>query len=249
MLGNDTRVEFISEVKNYERITLGEVERRFLATFSVSSSVKNALSAYDIFLRLKKRKPMAYNNVNTRVRRLHDLRLIQMVDKEGGYKRGAKKYRLTSRGLFEILMLEYNYRPAKISCLTRYKDNVIMKTIVYEHFEDETIQNLRGDALWLITDYVGKCCASVLEILERYRINPERYGPKIDEYRALVISDLINSEIKDFVTNIVTSSNLNEDLFPIKILAKDEKFMSILMRMKKDLEGGFKKFIRASARS
>lgn len=114
----------MSEIKDYKPISpeLGNVELHFLRLFSRT----DGLSAYDIFGDLKGRKPMAYNNVHKRVKRLRELGLIDykpISEVKKKFRRNAIYYRLTSRGLFERLL---TINLESLAYLYLNKDNIIL---------------------------------------------------------------------------------------------------------------------------
>ena len=158
---------FISEIENYSQLgsPLGEVESLFLLLYSAHHK---GLTAYDIFLYLQKQKrPMGYPNVLKRVKRLQELRLIELV--QGEFMRKAKKYKVTTRGLFQSL-LEHGFEPRTLEL---YKDNIILNTILYQFFETTTIRKFvtlpRDVAL---RDYIRSCCEKILKKLDKFRLTP-----------------------------------------------------------------------------
>ena len=89
--------ELVSEVSKYKRIDLGEREAEFLARIGEGYN-----SSYKIFSRLKSiGLPMHYKNVNKRVTRLYELKLIK--EAKGESIHNAKFFALTSEGIFYLL--------------------------------------------------------------------------------------------------------------------------------------------------
>jgi len=69
----------------------------------------------------------AYKNVYKRVKRLQSLGLIQEI--LGNFKRKAKIFRLSPRGLFEELLEPYPWPP---DIRDQYRNYPIIETLVYQ---------------------------------------------------------------------------------------------------------------------
>lgn len=239
--------EFVSKVKDYKRVVLGETEQYFLIAFAVSRE----LSASDICSSLQRQeKPMAYKNVHRRVARLHRLGMLEIA--ENNYRRwehNAIKYRLSSRGLIERLLLS---RPPMPFTWDLYKDDIVMQTMLYQFFEFETIRKFRTQAIALIADYLKNCYEAIVRRVESWRTTVKKFPEVIADSNGkgkllqAEMDDLIRDQIKDLVFKIVTLSNYDEpktcSFFPISSLKKDKKFMKILLEIKNNFDGGCKKF-------
>ena len=111
---------YILALRDYGEVNLGEIESLFLRRIADGKS-----SAYSLFLYLKSpdtpahphKKPMAYKNVNKRVRRLEELKLIEFEKKSG---RNAKHYKLTTKGLWYIIS---DIRAYDTNLFIKYKEN------------------------------------------------------------------------------------------------------------------------------
>ena len=219
----------MSEIKDYKPISpeLGNVELHFLRLFSRT----DGLSAYDIFGDLKGRKPMAYNNVHKRVKRLRELGLIDykpISEVKKKFRRNAIYYRLTSRGLFERLL---TINLESLAYLYLNKDNIILRTLLYRYFEPVTLGKFKETASIAIADYLKKCCVAILQILKFSRESVEGFREDIVDYQ---IEKTIFAEIKNLALRIVISSkNEGRKTFPIPELSKDENFMSVVPYDKK----------------
>jgi hypothetical protein len=141
--------EYISEVSKYHQINLGYAESLFLIKIAAGYN-----SAYSLFSYLKtyRSKPMAYKNVYKRVKRLEQINLIQLEKK---FKRNAMLYKLTTEGLLYIVSNPTGY---PVSLLTKYRDNVLLKTLLYPYFEYNTIKNCGAGLYLLISQYLRECC-------------------------------------------------------------------------------------------
>lgn len=151
--------ELILEISNYKRIDLGEREAEFLARIGEGFN-----SSYKIFSQLKKMgRSMDYKNVNTRIRRLHELNLI--TEAKGESIHNAKFFALTSEGIFYLLTQR---QPISLQWLIEYKNNLILKTLLYQYFDEDTVAiDVRETDE--IARYLRECCHTILICLDIIR--------------------------------------------------------------------------------
>jgi hypothetical protein len=267
---------FIMEIMKFERITLGSTESRFLIRIGFTGSE----SAYSICSFLREEppdwvekssiiRPMSYKNVHKRVKKLESLRLIEKIPgKELPHK--AIKYRLTSRGLFQCLQ---EGMVSAVIVMTdannRYKENIFLKTILYQFFSQETIKHFDTPLrLFALGNYLQSCSQAILSKIEAYRSS--RFQDK-QRWLADDIGYIIRNEIRKFAFNIVTNVNtkrimipmLDDDnneyarrgidlaenhnadhrtFYPNFALAKDKKFTKLLNEIKMNFDDGYKMF-------
>jgi hypothetical protein len=241
---------FTSEIKNYERVSLGETAHTFLSFFS-----QKEYSAYDMFKLMKEfKKPMTYKNVRMRIKDLRDLGIIEVTDNR--YSRNAIKYKITTRGIFERLLMLPTVRP---SFLDSNKRNVILQIILYQFFEEVTIRKFNNASRYLAA-YLRDCCRAILDYLERDRQFLKIYKISFtkNEVLSIALDDLITNQARNFVLRILKDSMFeyqerNSEVdkkfrssFPTWELARDKKFMSLLWKVKKDFDDGCQFFLRAS---
>ena len=241
---------FMSELKGYRRLALGNTERLFLTFFCLvgnKTTNKNdklwigmgyGLSAWKIFSDLRQTEAsMTYHNAHKTVMKLRDLGLIEEI-KEKHHYRNAIKYKATSRGLFQRLLTQQG-NPVSMGVLKNYEGSIILQTILFKLFKYETIKEFRRYyALRYVTNYLTRCCDSIIGMIE--------HGKPSD----LEIDKSVLQEVKKLVFTIVTiSKDVIDDpdipniksIFPIATLANDEKFMKILHEMKNDFDSGYQK--------
>jgi hypothetical protein len=105
--------------------------------------------------------------LHTRVKRLKELGLIEF---EKETDRNAKHYKLTTKGLLHIVS---NYTHYDSNLFIKYKDNIILQTLLYPYFEYETIkleyeriQNCDSSGLnLLVSQYLRECCVITIDAL------------------------------------------------------------------------------------
>src|SRR5918992_500670 len=74
---------------------------------------------------------------------------------EGKFFSGGRHYRLTPAGLFYILSKLEGYSPI---LLVKYEDSTLLKTLIYQYFETETIKRCTARLYAEITRYLRECC-------------------------------------------------------------------------------------------
>jgi hypothetical protein len=255
---------FISEIYNYKTLALGGTEKIFLhiiskeptSVYRISAGLKNGSITIGDSMLITGINSMAYKNVHKRIKRLCALGLIEEI--HGNFKRNAKMYALTPRGLFERLLDDFPIPP---DIVYLYRNYPVIETLIYQYFELETIENFSDFALVELKRYLKKCCDEILKMLAMYRYNRnffekwrESHIPmreNDDEFTSF-LDDTIKSEVKNFVFKIVNRSK-DEDpyrnnpddskFFPRQALLKDKKFMRLLQEIKKDFDNGCKNFL------
>jgi hypothetical protein len=259
---------FISEIKDYKKIALGYREEQFLQMITASER-----SVYDIYKEINqgetnKGKPrnrnrklpdfgsvhddaIAYKDVHKGVKRLETLGLIEQNQHE--QKRSKRKviqYKITSHGLFQDLLGFQGWQwPSYLDMPIQlvYKDDVILQTLLYQFFEEETVIRLTsvfGD--WLFMDYLRKCCEGILDVNDyRMWLEKEGEGPQTHPIAEIQLSDidsLIRRELDNLILQIVklASNPTYKDQFPVYALIKDQKLIPLLDELSNDLHEGFK---------
>jgi hypothetical protein len=262
---------FISEIINYSPINLGHTEEDFLYLISIAPQ-----SAFSISLELKRikhetkqKKGMAYGNILKRVKRLQ---ILGLIEKEGKYRRNQIKYKITSRGIFE-LMLKHGLNHETI---LKQKDNVIIQSLVYQFFELETIRKfVTLPRRFALNNYFRHCSDEIMAKLDFLRNAPYVFSA---EEIIIEFEDLILREIQKFVFLIIVqlrvtaltqdpqkeltylknkelwrwrwgrddSENGNGpnyvDLFPKPALMRDMKFLKILTEIVTEFDNGCKDY-------
>jgi hypothetical protein len=101
---------------------------------------------------------IVYKNVHTRVIRLYELNLIENVEKES--ERGAKYYRLSTGGIYNLIRKQRRLFIKIIkNVLQNYEDNIIFKMLLYPYLEKNTILHIYDTRLLSkICGYLYDCC-------------------------------------------------------------------------------------------
>ena len=202
---------------------------------------------------------MAYKNVHKRIKTLEKLALVEPV--EGKFRRNAIKYRLTPYGLFQRLLTSsrpFDYTPPTV--LEPYmKKNPIMKTLLYQYFEEETVKAFLESSFMysmLLADYLRETCEAIINKLEEWKSKSLQYNWPMN----YAMDELITIKAKSFISLIViflkrdgyTKFDITHDsgrmdqqvgednVSAVRALSKDQKFITLLMNMKDDFDGGCK---------
>ena len=154
---------FTSKLKDYDRITLGFREEQFLYMITLEEKSVNRIYSErnnGETDRGKARKlpdfrftgddSIAYKNVHKRVKRLEALGLVEQVKAiTQGSKQKEIKYRVTSKGLFQLLQSRPSFNPRLYAVGAQpfilplaYSDDIIFQQLIYQYFELETVREL-----------------------------------------------------------------------------------------------------------
>ena len=243
--------KYMSEISTYQRIELEDTERSFL--FKI---INGQDSAYKILSYFKlRRQTMSYKNIQYILRRLQELYLIEEV--RGKFLRGTIYYRLTTLGLFHIFSKMASYPP---ELLIKYKDNIILKTLIYPYFEEETIKHCTARFYSAIIQYLRECCQTTLYSLDTIKSTSNTEDKEIQanqlefdlgwHTKALGFKlAVIYNESNMLITNPdVSNDNARIALYELEngmktLLSKDARFMSLILALKKEFEDGYKELI------
>lgn len=241
---------YMSEVSTCERIELGDKEKSFL--FKVMSGHD---SAFKITSYIKsRRRPMAYKNEYTIIKRLQELNLIE---EEGKFFRGAVYYRFTTCGLFYILSTILSYPP---TLLIKYQENMILKTLIYPYLQPDTIRRCTARLYSAITQYLRECCETTFYALDDIRITnvveeKDRYIKKLGldlEWHAKTLGfklAVMYNESNILMANPESAKdNAKVALYELEnamktLLSKDNKFMELLQLVEKEFGDGYKELM------
>jgi hypothetical protein len=184
---------------------------------------------------------MAYNNVNTRVRKLEGYGLIELT-KDRVKPGTSKKYSLTSRGLFEILMFRWIYSHPKNATLRKNKNNIIIRYLLHDILELDSIDQLSGWPYVCFEVYLQECCQLILQNLN----SPAHRGGESRHNFVASIRELIDHELTQLVTRVVREELDSE---PLELLANDKKFCSKSAKIKARIDQDFAQFKRLASSS
>jgi hypothetical protein len=249
--------QYLTEISKYERIEkLHDIER---------SSLFKIMNTYhpSSYLKLRRHHESYNKDELNAIRRLEELNLIQIQDKQKSFMGRKIFYVLTSFGLFYIFSNLLNYPP---QLLTKYQHDIILNTLLFPYFEVKTIEGSTARFYSVITQYLQECCRTThqrihvvkksttatstsMNVIEGERhtkiLESElQWHAKVIAFRlAIMYSEsnillMVNSDDVGNDTGRVAMYELESTMKTI--LSKDNKFMQLLERVYTDFGDGYK---------
>lgn len=238
---------YFALVYDYKRKEIGTDERSFLLKVINNVDLSSQIGSY-----LKLRDKTQLGDTSS-ISKLIGSKLL--VEKKGLILRGMRKYQLTSTGLFYVMSETVSYPPY---LLKKYSDDPILLTLLYQYFEEDTIESSTARFYSMVTQYLKQCCRITLNWLEDTQNSNEEHkkqmmnqllfelelNAKLLALRIIVMYSEPNilsltpkSETGDSeVAYYELESNMKQ------ILGKDNKFVELLHKTNADFKNGYKEF-------
>jgi len=238
---------YLKTLYDYEKKQVGTEEKSMLLKLINNVDFSAQIGSY-----LKLRDKNQLGDTST-VSRLLGLKLL--TEKKGLILRGMRKYQLTSTGLFYVLTETVSYPP---SLLKKYSDDPILKTLLFQYFEVDTIASSTARFYSIIAQYLKQCCRTTLNWLEDTQNSDEDRKNKM--MNLLLLELALNAKLLALRIIIMYSDSTILSLTPKsktgdpdvayyelesnmkEILAKDSKFIEHLHRTNADFKSGYKEF-------
>ena len=238
---------YLKTLYDYEKKQVGTEEKSMLLKVINNVDFSAQIGSY-----LKLRDKNQLGDTST-VSRLLGLKLL--TEKKGLILRGMRKYQLTSTGLFYVLTETVSYPP---SLLKKYSDDPILKTLLFQYFEVDTIASSTARFYSIITQYLKQCCRTTLNWLEDTQNSDEDRKNKM--MNLLLLELALNAKLLALRIIIMYSDSTILSLTPKsktgdpdvayyelesnmkEILAKDSKFIEHLHKTNADFKSGYKEF-------
>jgi hypothetical protein len=238
---------YLKTLYDYEKKQVGTEEKSMLLKLINNVDFSAQIGSY-----LKLRDKNQLGDTST-VSRLLGLKLL--TEKKGLILRGMRKYQLTSTGLFYVLTETVSYPP---SLLKKYSDDPILKTLLFQYFEVDTIASSTARFYSIITQYLKQCCRITLNWLEDTQNSDEDRKNKM--MNLLLLELALNAKLLALRIIIMYSDSTILSLTPKsktgdpdvayyelesnmkEILAKDSKFIEHLHKTNADFKSGYKEF-------
>ena len=242
---------YLKTLYDYEKKEVGTEEKSILLKVINSVDISAQIGSY-----LKLRDKNQRGDTST-VSRLLALKLL--TEKKGLILRGMRKYQLTSTGLFYILTETMSYPP---SLLKKYSDDPILKTLLFQYFEADTIASSTARFYSIITQYLKQCCRITLNWLEDTQNSDEDRKNKMMNQLLLELS--LSAKLLAFRIIIMYSDSTVLSLTPKsktgdpdvayyelesnmrEILIKDSRFIDHLNKTNADFKSGYNEFTHSS---
>ena len=238
---------YLKTLYDYEKKQVGTEEKSMLLKLINNVDFSAQIGSY-----LKLRDKNQLGDTST-VSRLLGLKLL--TEKKGLILRGMRKYQLTSTGLFYVLTETVSYPP---SLLKKYSDDPILKTLLFQYFEVDTIASSTARFYSIIVHYLKQCCRTTLNWLEDTQNSDEDRKNKM--MNLLLLELTLNAKLLALRIIIMYSDSTILSLTPKsktgdpdiayyelesnmkEILAKDSKFIEHLHKTNADFKSGYKEF-------
>jgi len=242
---------YLSILYDYVKKDVGSEEKSIL--FKVINNVD--LSAQiGSYLKLRDKNQIGDSSAMSRL-----LSLKLLSEKKGLILRGMRKYQLTSIGLFYVLNETRTYPP---SLLKKYSDDPVLKALLYQYFEVDTISTSTARFFSLITHYLRQCCRITLNWLEDTQNSNEEHKNKLMNRllfelelnaKLLALRILITYSDSNILTHTPKLESGDSDVAYYEIessmketLARDKKFIELLHKTNADFKNGFKEFTNSN---
>ena len=238
---------YLKTLYDYEKKQIGTEERSMLLKVINNADFSAQIGSY---LKLRDRNQLGDTST---VSRLLGLKLL--TEKKGLILRGMRKYQLTSTGVFYVLTETMSYPP---SLLKKYSDDPILKTLLFQYFETDTIASSTARFYSIIMQYLKQCCRTTLNWLEDTQNSDEDRKNKM--MNLLLLELALNAKLLALRIIIMYSDSTILSLTPKsktgdpdvayyelesnmkEIIAKDSKFIEHLHKTNADFKSGYKEF-------
>ena len=242
---------YFATIYDYERKGIGTEERSIL--FKVLNNVDLSSQIGSYLKRRDKTQPSDTSSIS----KLIGSKLL--VEKKGLILRGMRKYQLTSSGLFYVLSETVSYPP---HLLKKYSDDPILLTLLYQYFEEDTIESSTARFYSIVTQYLKQCCRFTLNWLEDTQNSNEEHKKKL--MNDLMFELELNAKLLAFRIMIMYSDSNILSLTPKsttgdpdvayyeiesqmkEILSKDKKFIDLLQKINGEFKVGYKEFTNSN---
>ena len=242
---------YFAIVYDYKRKEIGTDERSFLLKVINNVDLSSQIGSY-----LKRRDKTQPSDTSS-ISKLIGSKLL--VEKKGLILRGMRKYQLTSSGLFYVLSETVSYPP---HLLKKYSDDPILLTLLYQYFEEDTIESSTARFYSIVTQYLKQCCRFTLNWLEDTQNSNEEHKKKL--MNDLMFELELNAKLLAFRIMIMYSDSNILSLTPKsttgdpdvayyeiesqmkEILFKDKKFIDLLQKINGEFKVGYKEFTNSN---
>jgi len=236
---------YFEEVSRYRKLALSEQDKNLLYRIMNELDISSQLGSY-----LKFRDKDNSPEIQTLATRLINYGLIE--ERKSRLYRGLRKYKLTTLGIFHILCETSSYSPI---LLKKYRDNTVLRTLLYSFFEEETVNSATARLYGVITDYLSQCCRRTAATIEDISsLTNDEYVKEMKKNLALELEwnakslafkiAIIYTESNIMVSNPKSESgDASFTYFELEhrmkeILSNDKKFMFLLAKVKEEFGEG-----------
>jgi hypothetical protein len=243
--------DYVSSLLSYQNINLTQEERSFIIKFIRGHDQSFKITSY---FKLRNQPSDQRDASYLITKRLEDIEFIEVT--KGKFLSNVKNYKFTTYGLFYVFLNISIYPP---QFLIKYQDDIILKTLIFQFFNERTIKICTGRFYSQITSYLQECCNVTLNAIDDIKsAEKEEEKVKIIDRLKFDLEWLIRRlcfklTIMYNETNLLTiNPNLNDDvkvtLYELENkmklqLSKDSQFINLLKNLHKDFNEGYSELV------
>ncbi|HEY7079769.1 MAG TPA: hypothetical protein VH500_08715 [Nitrososphaeraceae archaeon] len=162
---------YLSEISGYEKPNLEETEKSLL--YRIMNTYESSARRIASHLNVKRLSSQHKSQIPT-MKRLQEYQFIKEVQQSSLF-RDSRYYKLTTFGLFYIFSNTLNYSP---QLLTDHRDSSILKALLFQYLQPNTIRQSTGRFYAIITQYLNDCCRITANGLSKFKpLNNIELGP------------------------------------------------------------------------
>jgi hypothetical protein len=242
--------EYISAVSKVKEIQLGESDLNHFGVLLEYETEEGLFSIYKIYSYYKRKRmkhAYAYKNIHQKTQKLFSLGLIEEVKGKILSLHGAKFYRLSVNGWFNVIMKRlFRYSGYEKAIIKFLDKNIFFKTFLYPYFEPKTVEYYLKKYWIPFLKHLENCCAWTLEYSELKKRNVKMTQEGID----ITLIDSLDLVVKTFLIRLAMDSfsmhrryQSERTLGLLSILSNDKKFLEALKNTKIGFEKSYEMLI------
>jgi hypothetical protein len=238
--------DLINQMQDYQRAELLSSERSII--YKIINSETSMYRIASSKIRLRQQSSQEKNEYAS-LKRLISLRYIEESHEQKKLFGESMIYRFTTYGLLYILSNNLIYPP---QLLVNYSTNIILKSLVFQYFETNTIRQSTARFYDTITEYLSECVKLVIDRLTYLKSETEEseIHTKSIEYeldglvKVLAVKLAISyseSNLLSISSTLAESDNARVTLYELEssmkaLIANDHRFMDLLRRTKTEFD-------------
>lgn len=240
----------IEEIVNFEKVELDDDEKALILKIMNEDEFRNIIDQLKKF-----GKYPTLEDSEVKAQKLEKMKMIQQ--KQSRFFKGIHNYKLTTFGLFYIFSQMSTYPP---NLLLRYQDNIILKELLFNIIEPETVRNCTARFYSILTQYLKDACkmiANTISSLKYTTIEEDRknmltslesdldwYAKSLGFKVTILYSEtnLLNLGSSIGKDNIIVTLYELENKMKYT-LSKDKRFTGFINIINKEFTEGYKEMV------
>lgn len=137
---------YVSTLLNYKHLGTNIGDQAITVLFEFLE--KESLSIYNVYSNFKRTKSKtAYKDIHGRIKRLESLEFLDPIEVKDASNRGAKYYRISEAGVFQLFLQSTEWFPYFVFLLApmleAHGNYFIFETLLYPYFKKQTLLDIR----------------------------------------------------------------------------------------------------------